>query len=92
MGSTYAQGIIESEISIETQIEWHLIGNHYPPVPKSMVKPCLEAIMSYNAGDHVKEIKLPEGITYQGKTSSPAVALINAHHLEDWLVEEDEWI
>ena len=81
------------EITLEMAIEWHLIGNHYPPVPKSMIKPCIEAIMSYNEGDHTKLIELPEGITYQnGKTSAPAVALINAHHLDDWLVEEDEWI
>jgi hypothetical protein len=80
------------EVSIEMQIEWHLLGTENPPAPKAMVKPCIAAIMSYNAGDRIKLIALPEGITYQGKPEIPAVALINAHHLEDWLVEEDEWI
>lgn len=77
---------------MDMQIEWHLLGTEYPPAPRSMVQPCIAAIMSYNAGDHTKLIALPNGITYQGNTSAPAVALINAHHLEDWLVEEDEWI
>lgn len=78
------------EISLEDAIGMHLQGNHYPPVPLIMVAPCIEAIDAYYEEDFNKEIEMPEGVSYKGKTTAPAWAIIEQHHLNAWLPEGDE--
>ncbi len=89
MGSITAMGIQDSVLDLETQLKYHLTGNHYPPVPVSMVKPCIEAIDAYYDEDFDREIKMPEGITYRGFDKAPARAIVEQHHLEFWLPECD---
>jgi hypothetical protein len=86
MGSVTAIGLADSVLDLETQLGYHLQGNHYPPVPLSMVQPCIEAIDAAYDEDYNREIEMPEGITYKGKTTAPAHAIINQHHLE-WFIE-----
>jgi len=77
-------------LDIETQIAIHLSNNHYPPVPKSMVQPCIEAIDAVNdLGLWDLEIPMPEGITYKGLTTAPVWAIIEQHHLNAWLIERE---
>ena len=77
-------------LDMETQIGIHLSSNHYPPVPLSMVKPCIEAIDAVNdLGLWNADIELPEGITWKGNTTAPAHAIIEAHHLDAWLIERE---
>jgi hypothetical protein len=78
------------EISLEDAIGMHLQGNHYPPVPLIMVAPCIEAIDAYYEEDFNKEIEMPAGVSYKGKTTAPAWAIIEQHHLNAWLPEGDE--
>lgn len=78
------------DITLEQQIGMHLRGNHYPPVPLSMVQPCIDAIDAYHDEDYQREIELPEGITWRDKTSAPASAIVDAHHLSAWLPEWEE--
>jgi len=75
---------------LENQISLHLQTNHYPPIPSSMVKPCIEAIELYNAGDWDTEVELPEGITFRGLTSAPVTIMITQHHLDAWLNDDIE--
>jgi len=99
MGSNFAtemaDGTLEDlgiHLDIETQIGIHLSSNHYPPVPKSMVQPCIEAIDAVNdLGLWDLEIPMPEGITYKGLTTAPAHAIIRQHHLEAWLIEREDY-
>jgi hypothetical protein len=99
MGSNFANemagGVLEDlgiSLDIETQIGIHLSANHYPPVPKSMVKPCIEAIDAVNdLGLWDLEIEMPEGITYKGLTTAPAHAIIEQHHLDAWIIEREEY-
>jgi len=63
----------------------HLQGNHYPPVPASMLGPSKRAINAVNKGKHDSNIKLPKGVLYKGKKSAPAHAIVEAHHLHAWL-------
>jgi hypothetical protein len=86
MGSVTAIGLADSVLDLETQIGYHLQGNHYPPVPLSMVQPCIDAIDAAYDEDYNREIEMPEGITYKGKTTAPAHAIINQHHL-NWFIE-----
>jgi hypothetical protein len=86
MGSVTAIGLADSVLDLETQIGYHLQGNHYPPVPLSMVQPCIEAIDAAYDEDYNREIEMPEGVLYKGKTTAPAHAIINQHHLE-WFID-----
>jgi hypothetical protein len=91
MGSLAALDIATNiDITLEQQIEWHLRSNHYPPVPASMVQPCIDAIDAGWEEDWNKEITLPDGVLYKGKTTAPAYAIIEQHHLDAWLMEDEE--
>lgn len=68
-------------------MEFHLTSNHFPPIPSSMIDPCLQAIEAVNQGDYDKLIRLPEGVGYRGLVVAPASAIVEAHHLESWLAE-----
>ena len=86
MGSNLSTELAEgmSNVSIEQQIAIQLRSNHYPPIPLSMVQPCIDAINAYNDGEASKEIPLPDGISWRGKESAPAYAIIEGHHLDAW--------
>jgi hypothetical protein len=88
MGSTFALDLAENiDVTLEQAIGMHLQGNHYPPVPLSMVQPCIDAIDAYYEDDFDKEIEMPEGVSYKGRTTAPAWAIIEQHHLNAWLPE-----
>jgi len=93
MGSVTALGIKDTVLDLETQILYHLKGNHYPPVPAEMVAPCIEAIDAYYDEDYDRMIDMPMvgnfQITYKGAIQAPARAIISQHHLEFWLPEEE---
>ena len=81
-----AQGVFD--IKLEQQIVMHLQHNHYPPVPREMVEPCMEAIRLYNQGDWEGEVQLPEGVSFRGQDTAPVTAIITQHHL-DWWLDDD---
>jgi hypothetical protein len=88
MGLQNTLGIIESGIPLEQQLSYHLTSNHFPPVPTSMVQPCIEAIDAINEGDYGRLISLPDGVGYKGLTVAPASAIAEQHHLDAFLDEE----
>lgn len=77
-------------LDMESAIAMHLRVNHYPPVPTSMVQPCMDAIDAYWEDDLNRKIELPEGVSWRGEEYAPAHAIIEAHHLEQWCTESDE--
>lgn len=93
MGSVTAIGLADSVLDLETQILYHLRGNHYPPVPAEMVAPCIEAIDAAYDEDYNRMIDMPMvgdfQITYKGQTQAPAYAIIKQHHLE-WFINPEE--
>jgi hypothetical protein len=88
MGYTTALSLAEG-ISLDAGLAYHLQANHYPPVPVSMVDACIEAIDAYNDEDYRREIDLPEGVLWRGQVTAPADAIIDAHHLDAWLNQEE---
>ncbi|NCU79685.1 MAG: hypothetical protein EBV55_04105 [Burkholderiaceae bacterium] len=88
MGYTTAVSLSE-ELDLEVALGYHLQGNHYPPVPLSMVEPCIEAIDAYWEEDFDRAIEMPEGVSYKGQTHAPAWAIVEQHHLDAWLPESD---
>lgn len=92
MGSLHAVEMANSTLSLEDALAWHLQSNHFPPVPVSMVQPCIEAIDAYWEDDLDKLIPLPEGVGYKGLTVAPARAIIIQHHLDAWCDDsQDDW-
>jgi hypothetical protein len=95
MGSVTAIGLADEVLDLETQLLYHLKGNHYPPVPAEMVTPCIEAIDAFYDEDYDRMIDMPMvgdfQITYKGLTQAPAHAIVEQHHLE-WFINpaEDE--
>jgi hypothetical protein len=49
-------------ISREVQMEMHLRGNFYPPLPLDYAKPALEALAHYEAEDFDAVVVLPADI------------------------------
>jgi len=91
MGSVTAIGLADSVLDLETQLAYHLQGNHYPPVPLSMVQPCIDAIDAYYDNDAMRQIAMPDGVFYKGMSHAPAYAIIEQHHLDFWLPQDDEY-
>ena len=85
MGSNLSTELAEMDLGLANSIRIQLQANHYPPVPVSMVEPCIEAIQACNDEMQDKLIKLPDGITWRGEDSAPAHAIVEGHHLEAWL-------
>jgi hypothetical protein len=90
MGSVTAIGLADTTLDLETQLAYHLKGNHYPPVPVEMVKPCIEAIDAFYDEDFNRMIEMPMvgdfQILYKGMSHAPASAIVEQHHLE-WFIE-----
>ena len=89
MGSITAIGLADTTLDLETQLLYHLKGNHYPPVPAEMVQPCIDAIDAYYEEDYDRFIAMPEGVFYKGMSHAPAHAIIEQHHLHNWLPQEE---
>ncbi len=95
MGSVTAIGLADSVLDLETQLLYHLRGNHYPPVPAEMVAPCIEAIDAAYDEDYNRMIAMPMvgdfQILYKGSTEAPAWAIIEQHHLNTFIDPIDDY-
>lgn len=89
MGRLQAEAIAEMSIPLDTQIEWHLRANHYPPVSNTMVPVCIKAIELANDGDWSTWIDLPKGVLYREVPQAPVYAVVEKHHLEAWISESE---
>lgn len=91
MGSMQAREMANApELTMEDALAWHLRSNHYPPVPLSMVQPCMDAIDAYWEDDLDKMIQLPEGVSFRGEPEAPARDIIIQHHLDAWCQDDEE--
>ena len=90
MGSNFATDLANMDnLTQLQQIEIHLTGNFYPPVPASMAQPCIEAIDAYWDNDTERFISMPDGIFYKGMSHAPAHAIVQQHKLYPWIPSEE---
>lgn len=89
MGNALSQDLAENVLDIRQSIAIQLRSNHYPPVPLTMVEPCIEAIYAVSEGNTHKSIQLPEGISWRGYPTAPAYAIVEGHHLGAWCSYDD---
>lgn len=78
---------------IERAMDYHLRVNHFPPVPSSMVPVCIEAVkvaadFYMYGGENGVEVELPDGVSYRGRDSAPALAIVDGHHLDPFVEAE----
>jgi hypothetical protein len=90
MGLNTTMAINLLDLTLEDKVGMHLRGNLYPPVPLSMVQPCVDAINAYWNEDYLAEIELPEGVEWRGSNYAPASAIVEGHRL-DGFVMQDDW-
>ena len=95
MGSMTALGykdmVDEGQMSLENALAIHLRSNHYPPIPTSMIRPCMRAIKKANRGEWDKRVRLPKGISHKIYGSFvPVHEVIREVHLETFLDLEEE--
>jgi hypothetical protein len=90
MAANFARDLAATEsLTLEEQLYYHLTSNFYPPIPSSMVQPCLEAIEAFYEDNLEQAIKLPAFVSYRGESYATAAAIIEGHRLEPWLDYED---
>lgn len=90
MGLNFATELSSMDnMPIESQLNMHLQYNFYPPITSSMVQPCIDAIDAYWDEDYSREIELPQGVSWKGITTAPAHAIVDAHRLGPWLMDEE---
>lgn len=92
MGREFAEQLNGLEMTLDEQLRIHLTANHYPPVPTKMVVVCREVINHINDGGDINaHFKLPIGSTWRGESSAPAWAIIEGHHLDSWILDEEDF-
>lgn len=79
------EAVADGGLSLRQALDWHLSSNHYPPVPPSMIDPCVDAIQALDDDEADLLITLPEGVSYRGGRLAPAWAIVEAHHLDAFL-------
>jgi len=84
MGLNFATDLADT-MPLRDAIGIHLRNNHYPPVPLSMVTPCIRAIEACIERDWERLIELPDGIKWRNQITAPANAIAEAHHLGPWI-------
>ena len=92
MGSRTAMELastVRDELSLYVALKNHLIGNHFPPLPISLIQPCTDAIDACNTGDYDKQIGLPPDFTYRDSHYAPANEVVEFCHLEWFLAEQE---
>jgi len=84
MGRQWIEGFKELDnIDLDTMLDIHLKGNHYPPVHSSFIPVCKEAIECCNDEDYNKQIKMPNGIV------KSAMGIVEGLHLDSFLEERE---
>jgi hypothetical protein len=90
MGRILADDLASADtISLKQAISLHLQVNHYPPIPLTMIEPCVQAIEFANQEKWDEDIYLPKGIFYRGEIFAPVWAMVEQHHLQAWIDEGD---
>ncbi len=62
MGEMISRDIAAAPIDLHAKMQWHLTGNHYPPIDKSFIPVAVEAIELANMGAWRTLITYPNGL------------------------------
>ena len=94
MGTMRAMGMASSvaagELSMEAALLDHLWHNHYPSLPGSLVKPCIDAIAKADQGEWDAEVQMPEGIQFRYQDFATVRQMVETCHLHAYLSQDEE--
>lgn len=94
MGANTARDMAEqvalSNVRLDVALEYHLTGNHYPPLPRSLVPTCKAAIQNALNDDWDALVELPEGISWRGEKFAPTSECVREWHLSLFLDNDEE--
>lgn len=85
----FAAIVGRGELQLEQALTWHLQSNHYPPVPVRFVPVCKRAIELANRGEWNVRVALPKGCSYKGTRYAPVSAIVEQHHLDTFIHQEE---
>ena len=76
---------IHDQGKLYAAIEYQLTSNFYPPHPRALIGPCVEAVKAAINGEWQKDIPMPEGILYgqDKQTTAKAITLIDDFRLTE---------
>lgn len=76
---------IINKIKLENAVFYHLRYNHFPPLPAIMVGPCARAIPYGKREEWEHHIRLPKGVTWNGKRTISVADAFEYHDLDSFL-------
>jgi len=76
---------IIDRIKLENAVYYHLHYNHFPPLPYIMVDVCVKAIPYAKRENWEHRIRLPKGITWDGKKTISVADVFEYHNLDSFL-------
>ena len=85
MGRQYIQDVLDQGVDIDNALRIHFQGNHYPPLPLSLISVAKKAIEHANKGEWDKELELPHPVTYRDRKTAPVNECVEAWHLDCFL-------
>lgn len=62
MGYKVGTEIADSPLDLEAKMDWHLTGNHYPPIDKVFIPVAIDAIQRANTNNWDDVLEYPNGL------------------------------
>ena len=101
MGRMTAIALGETGLSLIKQLEYHLVGNFYPPHTKDFAPICAKAIEVYindifeieEMGDYdslQEKVTIPDVVKYKGRNWMTLQEVLESFRLDPWLIVMQE--
>lgn len=74
---------------LDTMLRWHLMANHFPPLPVELIPVAKEAIERGRDEEFDHEIAMPVNLKFRHRVSITVREAIATMHLEGFLGEWD---
>jgi len=90
MGMMKALAYGELDLTLETQLQLHFVGNCYPPVPLLMIPVAVDAIYAYREEDYFRMVELPFGVEFRnGEKEVSAAQIVESLRLDAFVMGDD---
>ena len=89
--AAFAEAVKDGDTNLSAALLWHLTGNHYPPLPTSLVPVAKRVIEKASRCEWDSNVRLPAGITYKGKSLAPVGECVQAWHLDAFILSAEDY-
>jgi hypothetical protein len=84
-----AESVADGLLDLKAALQWHLRGNHYPPLPLALVETAETVIKLAQQGETDARVELPAGVTWRGQREAPVWACVREWHLSAFVEVTD---